>query len=170
MRKMILALVAMMITVGATAQEGNQRQRGPRQFDRTEMIKQRTDNTVKQYGLNEEQAKKLLDANTKYADKIPGMRGFMGGPRGQRGPGFGGDNRERPRMRDGQRPQMTEEQRAQFEERRKQQEEAMKEYEAELQKIMTPEQYKAYQADMEKMRANRGQFGGQRGERRGNRN
>ena len=52
MRKMILALVAMMITVGATAQEGNQRQRGPRQFDRTEMIKQRTDNTVKQYVAN----------------------------------------------------------------------------------------------------------------------
>jgi hypothetical protein len=45
--------------------------------------------------------------------------------------------------------------------------EQMKAYEEELQKIMTPEQYKAYQADRERMRQNmgRGGMGGQRGQR-----
>ena len=174
MRKMIMAIAAMLITAGATAQENNQAQRGQEnRLDRTEMIKNRTDETVKKYGLNEEQAKKLLEANTKYADKFPSPRGFMGGPRGgqggQRGGGFGADRRERPSMRDGQRPQLTEEQRAQFESRRKMQEEAMKEYDAELQKIMTPEQYKAYQADQLKQRESRGRRGGQfgGGQRRG---
>lgn len=185
MKKMIVAIAAMMITASATAQEVNQpqpQQGAPRQFDRTEMIKQRTDDAVKKYGLNEEQAKQLLATNTKYADKLPMMRGFRGGPGGgKRGPGFGGgqrgggnfgggfggDTRERPRMRDGQRPQLTEEQRAQFEERRKQQEAASKEYDAELQKIFTPEQYKAYKADSERQRPR--MRDGQRGERPRNR-
>ena len=168
MKKMMMAIAAMLITVGASAQDINQAQKPEEnKLDRTEMIKKRTDDTVKKYGLNEEQAKKLLEANTKYADKFPSPRGFMGGPRGgaQRGGGFGTDRRERPSMRDGQRPQLTEEQRAQFEARRKTQEEAMKAYNEELQKIMTPEQYKAYQEDMQKQRARGprgGQFGGQR--------
>ena len=70
-------------------------------------------------------------------------------------------------------PEMTEEQREQFAKMRQEREEAQKQYDAELQQIMTPEQYKAYQADQEEMRRNfgrRGQ-GGQRGGRgnRGNR-
>jgi len=173
MKKMIMAIAAMMITAVATAQETKQTQKPEEnQLDRTEMIKQRTDETVKKYGLNEEQAKKLLEANTKYADKFPSPRGFRGGPRGGQGGqrpggGFGTDRRERPSMRDGQRPQLTEEQRAQFESRRKMQEEAMKAYDEEVKKIMTAEQYKAYQEDMQKQRAGRGprgggQFGGQR--------
>jgi Spy/CpxP family protein refolding chaperone len=40
-------------------------------------------------------------------------------------------------------------------ERRKQMQETMKAYDAELQKIMTDEQYKAYQADMQKRREHR---------------
>ena len=54
--------------------------------------------------------------------------------------------------------------RAQFEEMRKQREENQKKYDAELEKILTPEQFKSYQKDMEEQRAQRGRgMGGRRG-------
>ncbi len=155
MKKIILAIAATMTMTAAMAQ-GNNQQEGsePKKLDKTEMVKKRTDDTAKKYGLNDQQKEQLLSLNTKYADKI-------GGPRGMR-PGRGG----RPGARqgqngNGQRPQMTEEQRQEMQARFKEMNENMKAYDAELQKIMTPEQYKSYQADMAKMR-NRGQRGGQR--------
>ena len=174
MKKMILAIMAVMTMTAAQAQGDNQQGRnGRRQFDRTEMVKQRTDNAVKKYGLSEEQAAKLLSLNTKYADNLGpgmGMRGPRGGGRGgnRPNPNFGGGDNGGGQF--GQRPEMTEEMRAQMEKMRKEREESMKKYEEELQTIMTPEQYKAYQADQEEMRKNFGRRGGgqrgQRGERR----
>ena len=141
-------------------------------MDRTEMIKQRTDNAVQKYGLSSEQAAKLLELNTKYADTMgPGM-----GMGGRRGGGQGGAQRPRPNFgggqggaQQGQRPEMTEEMRAQMEKMRKEREESQKKYDEELQTIMTPDQYKAYKADQEEMRRN---FGNRRGggQRRGNQN
>jgi Spy/CpxP family protein refolding chaperone len=154
MKKMVLAFAATMMMTAAMAQENNApaRRDMPR-MDRTEMLKQRTDNTVKQYGLNEEQAKKLLELNTKYADKLGGgMRG-MGGmrPGGMR---QGGERRMRPtdgnNEGQGRRPEITEEQRKEMNARREEREKAQKEYDAELEKIMTPEQFKAYKTDAEK--------------------
>ena len=174
MKKLIMAFVAFM-TVTASQAQGNfgQGNGERREIDRTEMTKRRTDDAVKKYSLNEDQAAKLLALNTKYADKI----GFGGGMRG----GNRGGMRPRPNFGDGnqgggqggQRPEMTEEMREQFAKMRQEREEAQKQYDAELQQIMTPEQFKAYQADQEEMRRNfgrRGQ-GGQRGGRgnRGNR-
>ena len=172
MKKIILAFVAFMTMTAAQAQgnfgQGNGERR---EMDRTEMTKRRTDNAVKKYSLNDDQAAKLLALNTKYADKI----GFGGGMRGGRGmrprPNFGGGDNQGGGQ--GQRPEMTEEQREQFAKMRQEREEAQKQYDTELQQIMTPEQFKAYQADQEEMRRNfgrRGQ-GGQRGGRgnRGNR-
>jgi hypothetical protein len=132
------------------------------------MIKQRTDNTVQKYGLNEDQAAKLLSLNTKYADQI----GFGMGMGGRRGGGQGGGMRPRPNFgggngqgfQQGQRPEMTEEMRAQMEKMRKDREEAQKKYDEELQTILTPEQFKTYQADQEEMRKN---FGNRRGGRNG---
>ena len=159
MKQILMTIAAMMLlTTAAMAQgnfpQGNFPQNG-QGFDQKEMIQRRTDRTVQQYGLNAEQAKQLLSLNTKYAD----MMGPRGGQRGQRG-GQGArpqGNRQRPAQGDsirqprGMNPQMNEQ---------------MKAYEEELQKIMTPEQYKAYQADREKMRQNMGRgMGGQRGQR-----
>ena len=73
-----------------------------------------------------------------------------------RGRGQGGRNRMGGQGGGGQ---MTPEMQAQREEMRKQREESMNAYNAELEKILTPEQYKQYQADQQ----NRGQRGGQRG-------
>lgn len=151
----------LLLSTAAIAQD-NQGQRPERQrMDRTEMIKQRTDDIVKKYGLNEEQAKQLLSLNTKYLGQMGGQRGPRRGGPGM-GPGNGG---QRPQMND-----TTARRRPQGGQRQggprqggMQMGGQMQEYNQELQKILTPEQYKAYQANREeRMR----QFGGQRGQRR----
>lgn len=164
MKKIILAIIAMMTMTAAQAQGDQQRGNGERpRFDRTEMLKRRTDDAVKKYGLNEDQAAKLLALNEKYADKMGPRMGGRGG-RGMRPrPDFGNGGQNQG----GQRPEMTEEMRQQMETMRKEREEATKQYDAELQQIMTEEQFKAYKADQEQMRQNPGRRGdGQRGQRR----
>ena len=163
---MMMAAAVLMGT--AAMAQGNNGQRP--QFDRTEMIKQRTDQMVEKYKLNETQAKQLLELNTKNADLMGrGMgMGRMGGQGGRRGGGQGapqmGGGQGAPQMGGGG-FQMTDEMRAQFEEMRKQREENQKKYDAELEKILTPEQFKSYQKDMEEQRAQRGRGmgGGRRG-------
>ena len=172
MKKVLFSMAAaILMCTSASAQTDNAKvdnapQERP-QVDQTEMIKERTENTAKQYGLTEEQTKQLLELNTKYADKMPmgfGRRG--GGRRGGPRPGFGGGPQGGPQggfgggpqggFGGGQMPQMSEEQRAQMQERMKQMQENMEAYDAELEKIFTPEQFKAYKEDQEKNRARRG--------------
>ena len=163
---MMMAAAVLMGT--AAMAQGNNGQRP--QIDRTEMIKQRTDQMVEKYKLNETQAKQLLELNTQNADLMGrGMgMGRMGGQGGRRGGGQGapqmGGGQGAPQMGGGG-FQMTDEMRAQFEEMRKQREENQKKYDAELEKILTPEQFKSYQKDMEEQRAQRGRGmgGGRRG-------
>ena len=163
---MMMAATVLMST--AAMAQGNNGQRP--QIDRTEMIKQRTDQMVEKYKLNETQAKQLLELNTQNAELMGrGMgMGRMGGQGGRRGGGQGapqmGGGQGAPQMGGGG-FQMTDEMRAQFEEMRKQREENQKKYDAELEKILTPEQFKSYQKDMEEQRAQRGRGmgGGRRG-------
>lgn len=158
-KKMIMAVVAaVMMSTSVMAQDNNvENRRGPR-MDMKEMVKNRTDETVKRYGLNEEQAAKLLELNTKFADK-------MGPRRGQRpggGRGFAPDSTRRMGMaqdsaRERKRPEGNMERRPdrpmgqpgmmpQRDEWRK----TMEEYDNELKTIMTEEQFKAYKEDSEK--------------------
>lgn len=154
MKKVFLALIAAFVmTTAVQAQDNNNAQRNNRQRpDRTEMIQRRTDQVVKQYGLNAEQASKLLELNKEYADKMgPRMGGPRGGRRGQ-GPGRrpGGD-----RNTDGNTqatPQNAPQGAPQGAPNREEMEATMKAYNEALEKIMTPEQYKSYLADREKMR------------------
>lgn len=163
--KRFFLLMTAAVLMGTTAVAQDNRP----QFDRTEMIKQRTDQMVEKYKLNETQAKQLLDLNTKNAETMGPMMGMgrMGGGRpggmgGRRGGGQAGPGGQgAPRMGGGG-FQMTEEQRAQFEEMRKQREENQKKYDAELEKILTPDQFKSYQEDQKQQREQRG-----RGMRRG---
>lgn len=172
MKKMVFALaMALATTMGALAQEAQQGQQQRRQQNPEEMIQRRTEATVKKYQLNEEQAQKLLELNKKYASTMGGMR--PGGPRGGmgRGPQDGNVGRKQRGERPATRPQRPDSlqhapgrQPAQLtEEVRK----SMEAYDNELQQIMTPEQYKAYKADMEKRMQEHGQRGdrGQRGQR-----
>ena len=145
---MITLMAAALMSTSAIAQEEKQGKRPEKKFDKTEMVKHRTDETVKRYSLNDQQAKQLLDLNNKYADKM-GPRGgrhhHHGGPEGRPGRPPKDDAKAK-----GERPEPPKDGQRGGGERRKQMEETMKAYDAELQKIMTPEQYKAYQADRKK--------------------
>ncbi len=168
MKKIILSFAAVLLfslTAGAQENQSEARPQG-KKFDKTEFVKQRTEKTVKQYGLNEAQAQQLLELNTKYADQMgPGPRGHRHGMRPGHGPKQHRDSlRQRPEKprTDGdtqatpqagkQRPELTDEQKAQMKAERQEREAAQKAYDAELQKILTPEQYKQYQADMKQHR------------------
>ena len=168
MKKTILTLaVALFLGSTANAQDNQDRPQRPR-MDRQELTQRRTDMMVKQYGLNDQQAKQLLELNTEFAKKMgPGSFGPRpaGGPRPRRN--FNGERPNgavdsmRPPMPQGfngqnGRPNMSNEE---MQKRRAQREETQKAYQAELQKIMTAEQFSQYQAD----EANRRQMGPRRG-------
>ena len=153
MKQIIMTLAAaLFISSTALAQEKNDNRK-------QEMIKHRTERTVKEYNLNDKQAKQLLDLNTKYA-------GMMRPMHRHRGPGHHGMKGQRPEppkdMKD-QRPEppkdmngeKPEPPKGDMKEMREKMEKDRKAYEEELQKIMTPEQYKNYKAAMEKRRMER---------------
>lgn len=151
MKRMIVTMMAaMLIGTSAIAQEEKNDKRPQRKFDKTEMVKHRTDETVSRYKLNDKQAKQLLELNTKYADK-------MGGPRGphRRGHHHGAGHKPMPpKDMKGQRPEPPKDD-SKMQERRKEMEATMKAYDTELQKIMTADQFKNYQADQKKFREKR---------------
>ena len=169
MKRFVMILTATVLMGTTAVAQDNNGQRP--QFDRTEMIKQRTDQMVEKYKLNETQAKQLLELNTKNAEamgpmmgmgRMGGRPGGMGG--GRRGGGQAGQGGQGAPQMGGGGFQMTEEQRAQFEEMRKQREENQKKYDAELEKILTPDQFKSYQEDQKQQREQRGRgMGGRRG-------
>ena len=73
MKKIVLTMIAAMaMSFSAMAQEQQNDQR--REFNSEEMAKTRTDEAVKKYGLNEEQAAKLLDLNKRFSQKMRPMR------------------------------------------------------------------------------------------------
>lgn len=142
MKQIIMTLAAVLfISSSALAQENNENRK-------QEMIKHRTERTVKEYNLNDKQAKQLLELNTKYADMMRPMHrhGDPGhhGMKGQRpGP---------PKDMKAERPEPPKDMKGDRKELREKMQKDMKAYDEELQKIMTPEQYKKYKADMEKRR------------------
>ncbi|UKK61558.1 DUF4890 domain-containing protein [Prevotella communis] len=159
MKKLVLTMIAMVtMSLSAMAQDTAQVRR---QFNPEQMAKMRTDAVVKKYGLNDDQAKKLLDLNTRFAGKIRPM-----GP-------MGGQRRGGQRMQ-GDRPQRMnpDSLRAQGQRRgkgqrgggfnREEMQKNMEDYNNELKAILTPEQYEAYQKDEQQ---NRRQFNGPRRER-----
>ena len=142
MKQIIMTLAAaLFISSAALAQEKNDNRK-------QEMIKHRTERTVKAYGLNDKQAKELLDLNTKYADMMRPMHRH--GRPGHHG--MGGRRPEPPKDMNGEKPEPP---RGDRKEMREKMEKDMKAYDEELQKIMTPEQYKNYKEDMEKRRMER---------------
>jgi len=154
-KMMFMMMAALMMSMTAVAQDDKQDKKPEKKFDKTEMIKHRTDQTAKKYNLNSDQTAQLLALNTKYADKF-GPRGHKPGkgrpPRGMKKSGEQTDaNSGATAPQEGKkRPEMTEEQKAKFEAERKAEMEARKAYDAELQKIMTADQFKQYQEDMKK--------------------
>lgn len=161
MKKFILTIIAA-LSIGSVAMAQNENGRRPR-MDRSEMIKQRTEMMVKQYGLNAEQAAALQALNEKTMNQMGGQRRD-----GQR-PEGGDSARVRPQRRNSEASgQGNGGQRNRFGQGGQrfggQNNEA---YENELKKIMTEEQYKVYQDDRKKMMDRFGQGGQRRGGQRG---
>ena len=143
MKQMIMTLLAaVMVSTAAVAQDKDSNKPSVDNNRKQEMVKHRTDKMVEDYQLNDKQAKKLLELNTAYADKMRPPHHGHHGPHGMRGqrpePPKGDMNGERPEPPKGDR-----------QDRRKEMAETMKAYDAELQKIMTAEQYEKYKSDMQ---------------------
>ena len=143
MKQMIMTLMAaVMVSTAAVAQDKNSNKPSEDNNRKLEMVKHRTDKMVEDYQLNDKQAKKLLELNTEYADMMRPPHHGHHGPHGMRG------QRPEPPKDDmkGERPEPPKGDR---EDRREKMMETMKAYDAELQKIMTAEQYEKYKADMQ---------------------
>ena len=79
MKKIVLTMIAAVaMSFNAMAQEQAQNEQR-REFNPEEMAKNRTEAAVKKYGLNEEQAAKLLDLNKRFSDKMRPMRNMRQG-------------------------------------------------------------------------------------------
>lgn len=157
MKRIVLALVAMFtLTTAAMAQSEVKKMARP---SKAEMAQHMTDRMAEQYGLNDKQKAKLLDLNTRYADKMGPMRG--------RGPRPAGGMR--PGKRDGQqtetkqqgRPQMNDSIRAKMAKNREEMKATHEAYEKELKSIMTSDQYQKYQEQRSQMRGPKGKRGPQ---------
>lgn len=169
MKKLVIAIMAgMMMTATCFAQNNDSQQR-PQRMDKNEMIKMRTDRMVTEYGLDEEQAAKLKDLNTSFADKLPNMGGpRQMGPRDRNGNGNGRGMRRGGQNLDGNSgaPEQVRERpsREEMEARMKEMRTNMEAYNAELKKIMTEEQFQKYQENSSR------RMGGPRPGGRGGRN
>ena len=143
--RLIAALAAVMVSTAAVAQDKDCNKQSEDNNRKLEMVKHRTDKMVEDYQLNDKQAKKLLELNTEYADMMRPPHHGHHGPHGMRG------QRPEPPKDDmkGERPEPPKGDR---EDRREKMMETMKAYDAELQKIMTAEQYEKYKADMQQRR------------------
>lgn len=162
MKKILVSIMALLSVATVTmAQDEQQSENRPPRMDRTEMIKHHTEMMVKKYGLSDEQATQLQALNEK---SMPQMRGPR--PEG-RGPAMN----DSVRMQRPPRPEMGGSTQCKGDcsncEKHKGGKGGhkgghrggpdMTEYNNELQKIMTAEQFKAYQEDMEKMKSERPQ-------------
>ena len=161
MKQMIMTLLAaVMVSTAAVAQDKDCNKPSEDNNRKQEMVKHRTDKMVEDYQLNDKQAKKLLELNTAYADKMRPPHHGHHGPHGMRGQRpeppkdeMKGERPEPPKAdMKGERPEPPKGDR---EEHRKEMAETMKAYDAELKKIMTEDQFKVYQADMQKRRLHR---------------
>lgn len=158
MKKLFMAIAAALMISSATyAQDGNYNNPQRGRFDKKEMIQRRTDKMVKEFGLDNNQAEKLLELNTTYADKLGtnNMGHAFGRPGFGRGP-QGGNDKFRPdtTMARMHHPQLNDEQKARMNKWREEIEANRKSYESALQGIMTADQFKAYQNSKNKMHEN----------------
>ena len=154
MKKILLALVAVLSMTTVSAQEEKREQRERPQMTPEAM----TERMAKGLELTEEQKAKVLELNKAYEDmfKGPGMR--MQRPEGER--------KARPEKldRDNVRQQMTEEQKASM----KKMFEKREEYNAKLKEILTEAQMEKYNSMRQHMRRGQGPRGGRGGHHRQN--
>jgi len=147
MKKLILAVTALMVGATTMAQENDNKRPQRPSKNNTEMVKQRTDRMIKRYELNETQAAALLKLNQEFDGKMtPRMKGQKAGGK------QGGHERMKPR---GERPDSLKGTKANGRDsRHENMQKTRADYNEKLKTILTDKQFAAYQADMQ--RAHRG--------------
>ena len=148
MKKMVLAIIALMVSASMMAQNDMKKKPADRTADKTEMVKQRTSMMVERYGLDETQAEKLLALNTEFSDRMAPRMNH--GPR----PQMSDRNPEgRPQGRPQGRPNFNP---GQMDSLRAKMKESREAYEAGLKTIMSEDQFKQYKDDEQQRMQNRG--------------
>ena len=158
MKRTVLAIAAtMLMSASAMAQDDTQARPERKGFNPEQMVQKRTDDMVKTYGLNEEQAAKVLELNKKQSEQMRSMRSARGhqmrpgGPRPMKRDSLEKGKRPQPMEREGmKRPEPREMDKGNRDDRRQEMRKRMEEYDNALKEIMTEEQYKAYKSDQEK--------------------
>lgn len=156
----LVAAIAFAMSASASAQSNNKGQQ-KKLLTSTEMIQRHTDRQVKEYGLDDNQAKKLLELNTKYGDKLPGM----GRPPRRNGPRRNGAAAQVDGTTGAtaQHPQPNKDGNTENREKRRKEMQANREaYNKELKNIMTDAQYEKYTENEKKFQERRAQRAEQR--------
>lgn len=144
MKKIFLSLIAVALMTTAMAQDNKSADKANKRIDPKEMVEKRTQEMTEKYCLSNEQIAQVKALNEKYM----GQMGSRGGNRGPR-PDFGGQNggpRHKPDMNGGKRPERPQGGKPGFGGP------DMSKYNEELKTILNEAQYKAYEADLEKMK------------------
>ncbi|MBQ8061912.1 MAG: DUF4890 domain-containing protein [Bacteroidales bacterium] len=163
MKRTLLIATALLLSVGAFAQENRQ---GFQRPDEATMIKMRTERMAQQLGLDEAQTAKLLELNQKYPNAM------MGGPGG---PGMGRPSREArdeqnatdenangkkvKKAKKAKKAEKAEGETNDRESRMKEMQASMEAYETELKGILTEEQFKTWQENRNRRPEGRGPGG-----------
>ncbi len=149
MKKTIMTVMLALATCTLTfAQSEDNRKEPP---SKTEMIQHQTDRTVEALGLDSDQAAKLLELNTAYADKMP-MGGGPGGPRGPRPGGCCPESCNQGASESATKPEPPSKE--DMEAKMKEMQANREAYDKELQEILTADQYTKYQ-ELQKQRMQR---------------
>lgn len=149
MKKIILLLVTAFLMGGMTMAQ--QARRGDKTGDPKVRAERMTERMVKEYSLNDAQKQQLQEANLALMEKMGDMP-----MRRRQGMRPGNNDKDTctcaTPKKEGKKHQMTDEQRAKMKAERKNRHEEMETartaYDAQLQKIMTKDQYAAYTKNM----------------------
>lgn len=165
MKKIVLMLVAAFFMGGVVMAQ--HARRGDKMPDPKVRAERMTERMAKEYSLNDTQKKQLLEANLTFVEKMgdrpmhrradmrKGKNACDSCTCAQAGKHHQKENRIA--KKDGKRPQLTDEQRAERKAKMEKKHEEMKAartaYDAQLQKIMTKDQYAAYSKKMQDRKA-----------------
>lgn len=159
MKRTIIAMAAA-IMMSSAAMAQNRDSVKLKKFDKSEMIKKRTEAVAQRYGLDAEQSAKLLELNTQYADslrpRMPQRFDRRNGNMVRRD----GNGKQVKRDSTAKSPRnMPEGQREKMRGQRNDMRGTMNNYNAQLKTIMTEEQYQKYTEDLQKRMNNNGSRG-----------
>ena len=75
MKKIVMMLAVLMMSITTMNAQNKDGDKPQTRMDRSEMVQRRTDRMVSRYGLNQDQAKQLLELNKEFDMKFAPMGG-----------------------------------------------------------------------------------------------